>query len=87
MMHLSVPREFKVYLLNPVQALFPEYRLFEFLFSPSRCAVVKVVSRFGAECRSTCLCTRVLSGISVLHVAFFFRVYSPVSCYFIQFVL
>jgi hypothetical protein len=86
MMYVHVPGDFKVYLRNPVQARFSEYRLFEFLFSPSSCAADKVVSRFGTECsRSACLCTRVLSGISVLHVAFSL-VYSLVSCYFIQYV-
>ena len=60
-----MPRDFKVYLRNPVQARFSEYRLFEFLFSPSRCTVVKVVSKFGTESSRS---ARVCAHVSVRHL-------------------
>jgi hypothetical protein len=57
-----------------VQYLFSESGLFEIVFSPSRCAVVKVVSKFGTECSwsaCVCVCTRVCQTSLCLILAVF----------------
>jgi hypothetical protein len=72
MMYVNVPRDFEAHLRNRVQARFSEYRLFECLFSPRSCAVVKVVFKFGTESSRS---ARVYAHVSVRHLGAAFSLF------------